>query len=248
MTAFQTSRRRLFLAGSLLAASFAAAPAFAEPLAPPMISVTGEGSASLAPDMAVTTLTVLTEAETARAALDANNATMEKVMAAMKSEKIAERDLQTSGFSVQPRWVYPEPKDGQQVPPTITGYQVQNTLSVRIRDLTRLGAILDASVTLGVNQGGNVSFTNDNPDPAREEARRDAVKRAMAKAQQLADAAGVHLGRIMEISEQTLNQQPMPMMEAQFVRSKASDSSVPMAAGENEYRVQVSMSFEIAPR
>lgn len=247
MTAFQTSSRRLFLAGSLLAASLAAAPAFAEPVAPPMISVSAEGSATLAPDMAVTSLTVLSEAETARAALDANNATMEKVMAAMKAENIAERDLQTAGFSIQPRWLYPEPKDGQQVPPSIIGYQVQNTLSVRIRDLSRLGAILDASVTLGINQGGNIRFTNDNPDTAIEEARRDAVSRAMAKAQQLADAAGVQLGRIVQISEQT-GSQPMPMMQAEFSKSAMrSDAAVPMAAGENEYRVSVSINFEIAP-
>ncbi|PWV97689.1 hypothetical protein DFR52_106213 [Hoeflea marina] len=246
MSAFDLSARGLLLAGSLFA--FAAVPALAEPPAPPMISVSAEGSAAMAPDMAVTTLTVLNEAETARAALDANNATMDKLMAALKAESIAERDLQTAGFSIQPRWLYPEPKDGQQVPPSIIGYQVQNTLSVRIRDLDRLGAILDASVTLGVNQGGDVRFTNDNPDTAIEEARRDAVSRAMAKAQQLADAAGVKLGRITQISEQSSSQPPMPMMEAQFAKSAMrSDSSVPMAAGENEYRVSVSINFEIAP-
>ncbi|MDA4633629.1 SIMPL domain-containing protein, partial [Escherichia coli] len=107
---------------------------------------------------------VLQEKPTAREALTANNETMAKVLDAMKKAGIAERDLQTSGFNIDPRYVYPDNKQGQPPQaPKIVGYAVSNSLSVRVRDLKKVGEILDQSVTLGVNQGGNLTFTNDKP-------------------------------------------------------------------------------------
>lgn len=254
MTAVFHARRRApiteMLVAAVLAASLFAAPlpAFADEAktpAPGVISVSGEGVATIAPDMAVISLTVLREAETARAALDANNAAMEKVLAAMKDEAIAERDLQTGAFSIQPRWFYPPNNDGQNVQPKITGYTVTNTLTVRIRDLSRLGAILDVSVSLGVNQGGDVMFTNDDQDAVRETARLDAIAKARTKAEAMTQALGVGLGRITQISENSYAAPPLPMMRAEMAMAKSADSSVPIAAGENEYRVTVSISWEI---
>jgi len=202
--------------------------------------------AAVAPDMAVVALTVLREAETARAALDANNEAMAAVLAAMKEEGIAERDLQTGGFSIQPRWVYPQNQNGTTEQPRITGYSVNNTLTVRIRDLDRLGAILDSSVSLGVNQGGDVIFTNDDQDTVRETARLNAIAKAKAKAEAMVEALGVSLGRITQVSENAYSAPPMPMMRAEMAGASAkADSAVPVASGENEYRVTVSVSWEI---
>ena len=114
----------------------------------PVIRVQGKGDISIAPDMAVVTLSVVREAETARAALDANSAAMAEVIGAMKAEDIASKDLQTSGFSIQPRYYYPPRKNnGESDPPHIVGHTVTNNLTVRIRDLDKVGAILDKAVT-----------------------------------------------------------------------------------------------------
>ena len=211
----------------------------------PKIFVSGEGSATLAPDLAILNLTVAREAETARAALDANNAAMGDVLKAMRAQGIEDKDLQTSNFSIQPRYHYPpETRQGERKPPQIVGYIVRNSLTVRIRDLTSLGAVLDQSVSLGVNEGGNVTFGNADPAAAVSEARIQAVRQAKTKAQTLASAAGVKLGDILEISEQSHSPRPVMMARSAMMMESASDS-VPIASGENTYKVSVSMQFAI---
>lgn len=209
----------------------------------PRILVAGEGEASVAPDMALISLSVMREAETARAALDENNAAMASVIAAMREAGIESRDLQTAGLNISPRYVYPQ-GDGEQQP-RIVAYQVSNTLSVRVRDLARAGEILDSAVTLGVNQGGNITFTNDDPGAAITQARIRAVEDAMARARTLAEAAGVELGGIVELTEQTFTQQPVPQ-DGRAMRMEApASAAVPVEAGENTYRVQVNVTFEL---
>ena len=215
-------------------------PAFADDADNPgLVAVTGEGSAYLAPDMAVITLTVTRQETTARAALDANSAAMGQVLEAMKADGIAERDLQTSGFSINPQYQYPKNEE-----PRVVGYQVSNSLTVRVRDLDQLGTIIDKSVTLGVNQGGQIRFTNDDPSDAITKARTAAVQDAREKATTLTEAAGVDLGRIVNISEQSSRPQPIPMV-SQRASFEAADAAVPIAAGENEYKVNVNVTFEI---
>ncbi|MEP4148705.1 MAG: SIMPL domain-containing protein [Halioglobus sp.] len=206
------------------------------------VRVSGQAEASMAPDMAVLQLTVMREADSARLALDANSSAMAEVIKAMRAGGVAERDLQTSNFSIQPRYIYPKPRNEK--PPELVGYTVRNSLTVRVRDLNALGSLLDKSVSLGVNEGGNVSFTNDDPSTAVTKARASAVKDAMARARTLADAAGVRLGDIMEISEQTHMPQPRPYRAERMAMSAAADS-VPVMAGENSYQVVVHMSFAI---
>jgi uncharacterized protein len=232
-----------FATTALMAVPFAA---LADEAPRPRITVTGEGQAAAAPDTAVLSLVVLKEKPTAREALTANNEAMAKVLDAMKKAGIAERDLQTSGFSIDPRYVYPENKDNPQPPqaPKIVGYAVSNSLTVRVRDLKKVGEILDQSVTLGVNQGGNLTFTNDKPDTIVEEARKRAVANALAKAKTLTEAAGVGLGKVIEISEQSYSPRPMPMGEAKMMAAAPADS-VPVATGENTYNVNVNVTFEL---
>jgi uncharacterized protein YggE len=211
----------------------------------PQIRVTGQGTANVAPDMAVLTLTVTREADTARAALDANSAAMAKVLGAMQAEGIAERDLQTSNFSIQPRYTRPpRNSSGATEAPRISGYTVRNSLTVRLRDIGKLGAVLDKSVTLGVNEGGSIMFTNDDPSGVVTQARVKAVQDAMAKAQTLAGAAGVKTGKVLEISEQSHGPRPMPMARAEMAMASSADA-VPVAAGENTYKVMVNISVAI---
>jgi len=226
-----------------LAAAVLAFPAMASAAEPvqPRIVVTGEGEASVAPDMALLSLTVMREAASAREALDANNAAMTDVTEAIKLFGIADRDLQTAGLQIMPRYDYTNKPDGTQEA-KLVAYQVTNTLSVRVRDLGKTGEILDKAVSLGVNQGGNITFANDDPSAIITEARKKAVAEATAKANTLAEAAGVKLGRVVEISDQSYSAQPMPIEAKAFDRVAA---AVPIQAGENSYRVQVNMIFEL---
>jgi len=208
----------------------------------PQISVTGQGEAALAPDMAWLSLSIRREAETARAAMDEANKAAADVIAALKEAGVAARDLQTAGLSIEPRYSFPKDNDGTQQP-RLTGYAVTNSLSVRVRDLAGLGELIDRSVTLGVNQGGGISFANDDPAAALTEARRRAVADAVAKARTLAEAAGVRLGRLLQITE-TAAPGPVQLQQARAFRADA-PASVPIEAGENTYHVDVNVSFEI---
>lgn len=211
----------------------------------PRISVVGEGRAVMAPDMAVMTLTVTREGKTAREALNANSEAMGEVIKSMRSEGVAERDLQTSRFSIQPKYIYPKHRANETPSaPRIVGYTVRNSLTVRVRDLKRVGVLLDQSVSLGVNEGGDIQFTNDNPANALREARIIAVKNARAKAETLASAAGVGLGDILDISETSRSSGPRSISNREMAMSRAADS-VPVAAGENSYTVRVNLAYAI---
>jgi uncharacterized protein YggE len=209
----------------------------------PVIVVSGEGDAAVAPDLAVVSLSVAETRKTAREALDVANGAMAAVIDALKKDGVAARDLQTSGLSIQAQYSYPQNDDGTPRPPVLTGYMVSNTLNVRIRDIAKVGAIIDRAVTLGINQGGDIRFTNDDPAKTIATARTEAVKNAVDKAKTLADAAGVKLGRILEISEASAAPEPRPMMSARMAK-EASDA-VPVEAGENSYSVNVNVTFAI---
>lgn len=234
---------RLFLLPLIMAATLVSPyGAAAQDYRAPHVTVVGEGESAIPPDMAIVNLAVMREAETARGALDENNAAMQDVIAAMKEADVEPRDLQTAGLRIEPRYVYP--RNGGDEAPRIVGYQVTNTLTVRVRDLAKLGEIIDRSVTLGVNQGGGISFVNDDPGAAMAEARTLAVEDALARARALAEAAGAELGRILEISERAPVHPPMPF-DGRAMRMEAADASVPIETGENAYRVQVSVTFEL---
>jgi uncharacterized protein len=232
------------LSGSVLAGGFIEPALAAETeRREATIMVSGEGEATVAPDMAVISLAVVRDADTAAEALSANSAAMTEVLAALKAQGIAEKDLQTTDFSIQPKYKQETRTDGTYEAPVIVGYTVSNGLTVRVRDLAKLGTILDQSVKLGVNQGGGISFTNDDPEATVEAARKQAVEKAAAKAKTLTEAAGVKLGRIVEISENFAR--PMPQVYAAAPMAKMADESVPIASGENLYTVTVNITYAI---
>lgn len=209
----------------------------------PVIVVSGQGDAQVAPDLAIVSLGVSETRKTAREALDVASSAMSAVIDALKKQGIAPRDLQTSGLSIQAQYSYPQNEDGTPEPPVLTGYAVSNTLVVRIRDLAKVGAIIDQAVTLGVNQAGDIRFTNDDPAKAIKEARVEAVKDAVEKAGTLADAAGVKIGRILEVTESSIPEDPRPLMSARMAKEAA--DAVPVEAGENSYSVNVNVIFAI---
>lgn len=210
---------------------------------PPQIVVSGEGEVSATPDIAMLSFAVVREGDTAKVALSASSAAMHEVLASLKGVGIADKDMQTSGLNIQPRYAQPAP--GRPHEPKITGYAVSNQLTVKVRRPADPGEILDKVVGLGVNQGGGITFSVDDPRPLIREARKKAVADAMEKARALADAAGIKLGRITAISESSQGRHPpMPYARAEMAMSA---KAIPVAAGESTYTAQVNMTFEIAP-
>lgn len=229
------------VAGAIAAAALMARPAGAEEAPRPTLSLTGIGEIFARPDMALINSGVVTEADTAREALDANNAAIAAVIAAMKEAGIEAKDIQTSGFGVQPRYRYPKSSDGNESP-KIVGYTVTNAVTVRVRDLAKLGGVLDKAVTVGANQMNGIDFVVSDADKRLDEARALAVKDATRKAEIYAKAAGVKLARIRSISE-SAGYAPVPR-KAMAMRAEAA-SAVPVEAGEQSLTVEVAMTWEI---
>lgn len=229
------------IAAALIFAGCAAPQATAADPAPAQrtISVAGEGKAAAAPDMAVVTIGVQSEAPTAAAALRQNSADMTATIETLKELGVADRDIQTSGLSINPRYDY----ENNRSRPKVIGFTASNQVTVRLRDLSAAGAIIDQAVQSGANSLGGVSFAFSDPKPLYEEARRDAVADAKAKADLLTDAAGVRLGRLLYIQEGH-TATPQPMVYAARMEM-AQDQSVPMEAGESTVRASVSLIYEI---
>ena len=204
-----------------------------------LLSVSARAEASRVPDVASLSTGVVTQAADANAALSANAAQMQKVMAAIKSAGIAEKDIQTSGISVNPQYKYAEDQ-----PPTITGYQASNTVSIKVREIDRLGKVLDALVASGANQVNGPSFEIDEPEAVYDEARRAALEQAQQRAKMYADSLGMHVRRIVSISEGGGFQPPRPVMMAAAKAFDRAESS-PVSPGETTLTANLDVVFEL---
>ncbi|WP_255330817.1 SIMPL domain-containing protein [Paracoccus albicereus] len=205
---------------------------------PARISVTGAGDATIAPDLAMINLGVTTQAASAAEAMDANTAQQTQVIDALAAEGIEARDIQTSGLNLSPLMEYPE---GQ--PPRVTGYQAQNMVTVRVRDLAALGGTLDTLVGAGANEMNGISFMREDSSPAEDEARTEAVEAARHSAEVLAAASGMVLGPLMEIRDTPqMSGPPRPMMMA---REAADAQAVPIQAGELTINASVEVSYAL---
>ncbi len=212
----------------------------------PTITLTGIGKAEAAPDMALISSGVVSRAPTAREALDENTAAMQAVLDLANEMGVAQEDIQTSNFSIRPQYAPYDRRDsqGNPLPPEITGYEVSNMLSVRVRDLASLGPLLDRFVSAGANQINAISFSLSDPGPFEDEARRTAMADAIAKARLYAEAAGVQLGRILTITESSLG--PMPQAEFMMSSRMAMESApVPVAAGELSFSRTITVQWEL---
>lgn len=216
-----------------------------EPLAEATITVTGHGSLNAEPDIAVVRAGAVTEARTAREALDANTKIMTDTFAALRAMGVEDRDMLTSRLTVEPRYTYFDSSNGERRPPRVDGYTVSNQLTVRVRDLTTIGEVLDALITAGVNQMGGLSFAIDEPDALFAQARQAAVVDAREQAELLTEAAGATLGRIVSISQNNASQRsPQPQMARMAMAMEAADA-VPVATGEQELSATVTIIWAI---
>lgn len=205
----------------------------------PRITVAGEGSVSVAPDLAVIQAGVTTQGKSAREASAANSAAMAKVLAALKDGGIAERDLQTSRFSIHPQ--YAARRDGDN---RITGFQASNQISVKVREIAKLATALDQMIAAGANDISGIQFTVSERSKLLDQARIEAVADARRKAELLAKAAGAQVGRATAIVENGGAVRPEPVAR---MAMQAAAPSVPVAVGEQMLRVQVGVTFELRP-
>jgi uncharacterized protein YggE len=203
------------------------------------ISLTGTGTVTAPADTAQISTGVISEADTARQALDKNTAAMAKVVAELKGQGIESKDIQTTNFSVRPR--FQRSKDGKA--PKIIGYRVTNSVTIKVRDLKQLGAILDKVVTQGSNQIGGITFSLNDPTKLEDEARKRAMQDGIRKAKLYADAAGASLGKVVTIQEGFVASPPRPMAARAMLEAKAAD--VPIEPGEQTLRAQVNVTWEL---
>ena len=214
-----------------------AATAAAEQV-PQTLTLSVEGKAARAPDLAEVSGGVVTLAPTAAAAMAANAARMTAVVAAVRRAGLADRDIQTSGLSLQPQYRY---ENNQ--PPALTGYQATNTVTLRIRRLPDTGRLLDALVAAGANQLSGPAFRIEAADTALDEARTAAVATGRARAELYAKAAGLHVRRIQSIGESGGSPEPRPIMVRAMMKSEAAEA--PVAPGEVSLSISVTMVFEL---
>lgn len=205
------------------------------------LTVSAEGESTAQPDLAMISIGVSVQAETASEAMSQNAARQQAVIDKLKAEGVEARDIQTSGLSLSPVQNYSQDNK----PPVITGYMAQNMVSVRVRDLARLGSVLDTLVTAGANEINGISFTREDTTEAEDAARAKAVAAARHKAEVMAEAAGMKLGRLIALSDENIARGPRPMMMAASADAKA--GATPIEAGELGISAAVSATYALLP-
>ena len=234
--------RSLLAASALTIAAAFFTPALAgDDKLPRTLSINGHGEVRQAPDLANVNVGVTSQAPAANEALAANSQAMQAIFAALKTAGIADKDVQTSNFMVQPRYDY----NNEGRPPRLVGYDVSNSVTITVRLLDGLGAVLDQVVQSGSNQINGIQFDIANPQAATDEARKLAVADARRKAEIYAAAGGVKLGDIVSISEGVAYQPPAPIMRAKAMRAEAMAAAPPIAQGEQTLGVDVTIVWEI---
>ncbi|MDP3956693.1 MAG: SIMPL domain-containing protein [bacterium] len=216
------------------------------------LSVSGEGTVYASPDVATVNLTVRTQATLLKDASSDNNNKNNKVIAFLKSKSVDGKDIKTTAYNVTPQYQYdnrPCPLRSDvpcpaQMPPKIAGYEVSNSVRVKVRNLDMVGAILDGAVTAGANDISGPNFTVDDPDKAKEEARALALNQAKTKAKTLAGAMGVRLIKISGFSES--GSSPIYYgLEKSMSADMAPSAPIPtIEPGQNEIKVTVTVTYD----
>jgi uncharacterized protein YggE len=238
-----TARKYLFASLALLAAFVPAVSqaALADDKEPPKrtITISGKGTVKSAPDMVTVSAGVESQAPAAKDALAKNTAAMTRVVEALKGEGIDAKDIQTTNFSVSPRY---EDQDDDKKPPRIVGYSVFNSVYVTMHDTAKLGGVLDQLVSAGANSIGGISFSIDKPEELENQARKLAMADAIAKAKLYAEAAGAELGPVQTITEQGGY---VPYSYPAAPRMEAAAKQVPIEPGTQNVDIQVQVTWEL---
>ncbi len=209
---------------------------------PPVISVMAEGKVSTPPDIAYMSFGITTGRQpSAKAATDVIKKNMAQILAAIKDVGVLEKDISTESFYLSPEYDY---TTSGQVP---RGFQASQMLRVKVRDLDKVGDVLTVATNAGANQAGGITFTVDNPDELKAQARKIAIEKAKAKATTLAQNLGMSLGRMTAFNEDGGYNYPMPMARANYAvgEDAMGQKSLEIPAGEQEIVTNVTISYEL---
>lgn len=207
------------------------------------ITVSDKSEVYAKPDLATTDFSVITEAKTVTEALTQNSEKMNKIINFVKRQGVDEVDLKTTNFNIYPRYEYEKITypTGKRI---LAGYEIQQTLQVKIRDLSKISSILQGVADAGANQIGDLQFTIDKQDEFKQQARNQAIKKAKEKAEDLAKQLGVHLVRITDFSEGT--NEPYVYRELTADAKSFGGGEMPqIETGQNKIEITVSITYEI---
>jgi uncharacterized protein len=237
------------IGGVALLAFSTLTPAFADTDKPfRILSLSGAGEVKAVPDTASISAGVVSDAKDAKSALAKNSAAMNKLFKQLKAAGVADRDIQTANFNISPVYAPYNPKKPVPQHQRIVGYKVSNGVTVRVRKLDRLGALIDEMTVAGANRMGGISFFVDKTDNLLEEARRKAMADVRRKAELYATGLGVELKRVLTINESVSRPRPRPVRNMGRVMAMSKDSAreaAPVAAGEQTLSIRLSVSWEL---
>lgn len=208
------------------------------------VSVTGDSIVQAQPDTAILTVSVVTQGRLALDAQRENATKSDAVVRALKNAAGSGAEVKTSGYSLQPIRVY---KEGQ--PPVITGYEARNSVTVTLSDLTKVGAVIDATAQAGANDVAGISFTLRKDRPARDQALAEATREALSKAQVIATALGGRVLRIVEVQEEGVERpRPIYSVQSQMMRTTAVETPIEVGMLDITSRVQLVAEIEAGAR
>ncbi len=213
------------------------------------ITVSDTGEIYAKPDLALTTFSVITEAKTVAEAMQENTKKMNAVISFVKGEGIEDKDVKTTNFNISPRYEWYE--ENQCYPPcpggkrVLVGYEVTQSLEVKIRDMVKIGDVIQGATDAGANQVGDLQFTIDKEDELKKQAREQAIEKAKTKAKELAGQLGVKLVRIINFSESSVIPYYYGLLEKAAAPSGVGGGAPQIETGENKIEVTVSITYEI---
>jgi uncharacterized protein YggE len=215
----------------------------------PYLSVVGHGKVSAVPDVADMNVGVVTQGPTAKEALRHNSDAMGALQKVLKERGVAAKDIETTQIQVSPVYSHPDPKRqvGEEFVPQVVSYRVVHSVDVTVRDIDKLGDMLDAVVSAGANQVNGISFRVDKAQQLMDEARRRAMADAKRKAEMLAGEARVVLGPARQIVEAGSNPSGAINVGGMATRGVMPHSAPSVAAGEQEISVSIHVSYAIMP-
>ena len=216
-----------------------------EPRVDRWVEVSGEASVNVAPDFAKVTLGVTTTGKDAREAAAANAKAVNSLISLIKGEGVAAADIQTSSLSIAPQ--FSSPRSNSPSEQTIIGYNVNDTVTATVRDIPRLGSLIDKAVGAGANAIYGIAYGENDPSALLDKTRPLAVADARRKAEIYASAGDAVVGRLMELTEQA-GAQPSPFAKGAYAQSAARAAPTPIEAGEDRLTVSVTALFELLPK
>ena len=230
----------LILSAATLLHAQTATPATSDARRGTRITVSGDAIVQAQPDTAILTISVVTQARRALEAQQANAAKTEAVIQALKAAAGTGAEIKTSGYSVQPQRMYRENQ-----PPTITGYEARNTVTVTTSALTKVGTLIDASSQAGANDIAGIAFTLRQDRPARDRALVEATSEAMHKAEMIARALGRKVTRIVEVQEEGFLRPPQPIYQTEAFMAKRDSVATPIEVGSLDISSRVMLIAEV---